>query len=108
DGVAVPGIASRRIMRTPRVFGSRLRRGLMSTKQMAQQLAALLVCSVLAATASYIRAEEPPSRNVDVLLSNRDFSVSPGRDFFQYANGTWFARNPIPAGEARWCIAGLV
>jgi len=80
----------------------------MSTKQMAQQLAALLVCSVLAATASYIRADEPPSRNVDVLLSNRDFSVSPGRDFFQYANGTWFARNPIPAGEARWGIAGLV
>src|SRR5262249_60461743 len=80
----------------------------MSTKQPARHLTVRLLCSVLAAGILHARALEPASSNVDMLLSNRDLSVSPGSDFFQYATGTWFARNPIPAGETRWGIGRLV
>ena len=36
---------------------------------------------------------------VDPLLTNRDTTISPSDDFFLYANGGWFKRNPIPASE---------
>jgi putative endopeptidase len=35
----------------------------------------------------------------DPLLTNRDTTVRPGDNFFLYANGGWFNRNPIPASE---------
>jgi putative endopeptidase len=31
-----------------------------------------------------------------------DKSVRPADDFFQYINGGWIAKNPIPADESRW------
>ncbi len=34
--------------------------------------------------------------------ANMDMSVKPGDNFFMYANGTWLAKNPIPASETRW------
>ena len=44
----------------------------------------------------------------DILVSNLDLSVDPGKDFFTYANGGWLARHPIPAEEAGWGIGNLV
>jgi putative endopeptidase len=35
----------------------------------------------------------------DPLVTNRDTTVSPTADFFMYANGGWFKKNPIPASE---------
>jgi putative endopeptidase len=35
----------------------------------------------------------------DPLIEHIDSSVSPGKDFFLFANGTWFKQNPIPASE---------
>jgi putative endopeptidase len=35
----------------------------------------------------------------DPLLTNRDTTINPADDFFQYANGGWFKRNPIPDSE---------
>ncbi|GMU57921.1 MAG: peptidase M13 [Candidatus Xenobia bacterium] len=35
-------------------------------------------------------------------LKDLDPKVSPCSDFYQYANGGWLARNPIPADRARW------
>jgi putative endopeptidase len=35
----------------------------------------------------------------DPLVTNRDSTVSPGTDFFSYANGGWFKKNPIPVSE---------
>ncbi len=34
--------------------------------------------------------------------ANMDPSVSPGTDFFQYANGGWLAKNPVPPEYSRW------
>jgi putative endopeptidase len=36
---------------------------------------------------------------VDPLLINRDTTVNPADDFFMYANGGWFKKNPIPSSE---------
>lgn len=44
----------------------------------------------------------------DVLVSNMDSSVSPGQDFFQYANGGWIKSNPIPGDQGAWGIGNLV
>ncbi len=44
----------------------------------------------------------------DLLATNLDPSVDPGVDFFQYANGGWMKRNPIPPSEAAWTIGHLV
>ena len=35
-------------------------------------------------------------------LANMDTGVKPGEDFYRYANGTWLAKNPIPADDSRW------
>ncbi len=34
--------------------------------------------------------------------ANFDLSTKPSEDFYQYANGTWIAKNPIPADQSRW------
>lgn len=36
----------------------------------------------------------------DELAAHVDSSISPGEDFFQFANGKWFNENPIPASES--------
>jgi putative endopeptidase len=44
----------------------------------------------------------------DFLQANLDTSVDPGQDFFQYANGGWLKRNPIPNTESAWGIGNMV
>ncbi|HVY71933.1 MAG TPA: M13 family metallopeptidase, partial [Verrucomicrobiae bacterium] len=44
----------------------------------------------------------------DILQANIDSSVDPAKDFFEYANGGWLKRNPIPASEAAWGIGYVV
>ena len=44
----------------------------------------------------------------DFLTANIDTAVSPREDFFQFANGGWFRRNPIPDDRARWGFWDLV
>ena len=69
---------------------------------------------LLAGFASISSAQSPSpviattSVPADFLTSNLDLSVDPGKDFFDYANGGWFARNPIPASEANWGVENLV
>jgi len=44
----------------------------------------------------------------DILTANIDSSVNPGDDFFNYANGGWIKKNPIPAEESGWGIGNMV
>ena len=44
----------------------------------------------------------------DILAANMDTTVSPGEDFFQYANGGWIKKTPIPAAESGWGIGNMV
>ena len=48
------------------------------------------------------------SKKKDFLADNLDTTVSPSQDFFQYANGGWIKRNPIPGDQAGWGIGNLV
>ncbi len=64
-----------------------------------------LLCIAVFATACSGPDSKPKT---DILSANRDTTVSPGQDFFQYANGTWIKNNPIPAEESGWGIGDLV
>ncbi|HQW85267.1 MAG TPA: M13 family metallopeptidase N-terminal domain-containing protein, partial [Ferruginibacter sp.] len=44
----------------------------------------------------------------DILTADMDSTVKPGDDFFDYANGGWIKRNPIPADQSSWGIGNLV
>ncbi|HMK04368.1 MAG TPA: M13 family metallopeptidase [Ferruginibacter sp.] len=44
----------------------------------------------------------------DILLANLDSTITPGADFFDYANGGWIKRNPIPNEQSSWGIGHLV
>ncbi len=48
------------------------------------------------------------TKKEDFLVKNMDTSVSPGTDFFQYANGGWIKSNTIPASESSWGVGQLV
>jgi putative endopeptidase len=37
-----------------------------------------------------------------IHLEDLDKSAAPCTDFYQYANGTWRAQNPIPASQSHW------
>ncbi|RLD41479.1 MAG: M13 family peptidase, partial [Bacteroidetes bacterium] len=42
------------------------------------------------------------STSVGIDLTNMDSSVMPGENFFQYANGGWLKKNPIPEEYSRY------
>src|SRR5579863_2142730 len=44
----------------------------------------------------------------DPVYNNLDKSVKPGTNFFQYANGGWLKKNPIPPAYSSWGIGNQV
>lgn len=44
----------------------------------------------------------------DVLQSHLNSKVSPSEDFFEYANGGWIQKNPIPADQSGWGIDRVI
>jgi len=44
----------------------------------------------------------------DPIYKHIDPTVSPGADFFLYANGTWLKQNPIPPAYSSWGIGNEV
>ena len=43
-----------------------------------------------------------PGTKKYIDVANMDLSVRPGDNFYQYANGQWLKKNPIPASKTRW------
>ncbi len=65
-----------------------------------------VVCAA-AACSPAVTTSSAPART-DFLAADLDTTVSPAVDFFQYANGGWLKRHPIPASEAAWGIGNEV
>jgi putative endopeptidase len=72
-----------------------------SAKLMATAVVAALLCRVSTAAAQSTPANDPVYKNLDK-------SVSPGANFFLYANGGWLKNNPIPAAYSRWGIGNVI
>jgi putative endopeptidase len=64
-------------------------------------VAAIALFNTLSAAAQSTPANDPVYQNIDK-------SVSPGTDFFKYANGTWLKNNPIPPAYSSWGIGNVV
>ena len=60
----------------------------------------VLVCYVLALISSPSRGFAQSLHSIEI--NDLDRKADPCDDFFQFANGTWRANNPIPASMTRW------
>lgn len=52
-----------------------------------------------------------PKKNVvtkDILVEDLDTTINPADDFFEYTNGGWFKKNPIPPDWNFWGITAIV
>ena len=69
----------------------------------------LLACSTLAAILISCNSKvEKKETKADILFSSLDTTVRPSDDFFEYANGGWIKKNPIPNEQSSWGIGNLV
>ncbi|HEX8557004.1 MAG TPA: M13 family metallopeptidase [Pyrinomonadaceae bacterium] len=66
----------------------------------------LAACLALAAAAAAGGGDGPADRGIDP--ANIDQTCEPCKDFYQYANGGWLARNEIPAAFSVWGSASGV
>lgn len=54
------------------------------------------------ATMALAACNKTQKSGVGINPANMDTTVSPGENFYLYANGSWLKNNPIPASESRW------
>jgi putative endopeptidase len=59
-----------------------------------------LLLSFLLLPSSILYSQSSSSHGID--LNDLDRKADPCTDFFEFANGTWRANNPIPASMTRW------
>lgn len=57
---------------------------------------------VIALTSCQQKQQEGKATFKFIDPANMDTTVSPGENFFLYANGGWLKNNPIPESEVRW------
>ncbi|MES2811215.1 MAG: M13 family metallopeptidase [Bacteroidota bacterium] len=60
---------------------------------------AFLFSGMVLLTASCKKEKDFDINAPDALTTNRDTTANPSDDFFAYANGGWFKKNPIPETE---------
>ena len=65
----------------------------------------LILCFVLVTACNNPRSG---SSKPDVLAADIDSTVNPADDFFDYANGGWIKKNPIPADESGWGLFQII
>lgn len=91
-------------------------------KQLTFLASAMLIVCLMAATppkpgkplprpTRLTAAERSPARSVPKPVApktpfidrqNMNLAVKPGDDFYQYANGEWLKKNPVPASKTSW------
>jgi predicted metalloendopeptidase len=64
------------------------------------KLHAALACATLVVAVAAAPAVGQRTRVLDP--ANRDTTCAPCRDFYQWANGGWLARTPIPPAQSNW------
>src|SRR5580692_473423 len=62
----------------------------------------LAVAANLAVLADDESSTNQPPRVPAFSVDYMDQSVSPGTDFYHYADGQWLKNNPVPADKSRW------
>jgi putative endopeptidase len=70
-----------------------------------------ILIALVAAAALFTAFHQPACAKTakeDILKADVDTTVSPVNDFFDYANGGWIKKNPIPPDETSWGIVQLV
>jgi putative endopeptidase len=67
-----------------------------------------LAMAMLFASCNSSEKKETVEQKGDILALNADTTVSPADDFFEFVNGAWIKKNPIPAEETQWGIAHMV
>ena len=72
------------------------------------RLLAMAMVAVIASLPARPDAGSEFSLPANFLRANMNPAVAPGADFFEYANGTWLAHNPIPPTESWWGVGQLV
>ncbi len=71
-------------------------------------LLSFTVCMIASCNNQNKKVKETEASKPDILLTNLDTTISPGQDFFAYANGGWINKNPIPNDQSAWGIGNLV
>jgi putative endopeptidase len=69
---------------------------------------ALAVCAGLLLSCAVAGWPSAAQTKQDALAANVDPGVSPAEDFFQFANGEWLRRHPIPDDQARWGVTNVI
>ncbi len=72
-------------------------------KKLSLQYALALLFSLMALLSCGKAEHETKTAEVKALdPANMDNTVTPGKDFFRYANGAWMDKNPVPAAFGSW------
>jgi putative endopeptidase len=61
-----------------------------------------LTLSTLTASAAAPGNSDTPPPEPSFSIGYMDRSMDPGKDFYQFADGTWAKNNPVPADKSRW------
>jgi putative endopeptidase len=68
----------------------------------------VIAAASLLAACNQSATKDNDAKKEDIIRAHMDTTVSPGADFFAYANGGWIKNNQIPADESSYGIGELV
>ena len=58
--------------------------------------------AILFSLSAFDAVSQSGSKVPHFSAADMDTSVSPGKDFYKYADGKWLENNPVPADKSRW------